>query len=181
MRQKVERGRRLWGYCDERRQAREVSCRRVRLIFSCSLWVVQLTISVHSSKSGLVNVYDDDAFGSSFIGTPTVKKTLQNLTTSISTLCFNHDSQLAAMASNAKKDQMRLVSALLPHYYRYDAQRSAKVHLPSLTAYSNWPTSSTPLGHVTSVDFSPTGEYIAIGNNRGRALLYQLSHYASLR
>ncbi|KAL5534753.1 hypothetical protein ACEPAG_1217 [Sanghuangporus baumii] len=112
------------------------------------------------SKSGLVNVYGEDALlstSSSLSSKP--RKTLQNLTTSISTLRFNHDSQVLAMASGVKKDQMRLV------------------HLPSLTAFSNWPTSSTPLGHVTAIDFSPTSEYIAIGNNRGRALLYQLSHF----
>lgn len=76
---------------------------------------------MYSSKSGLVNVYGEDAFMSSLPGAPAVKKTLQNLTTSISTLSFNHDSQLAAMVSNVKKDQMRLVSGPLPppsHYAR---------------------------------------------------------------
>lgn len=117
------------------------------------------------SKSGLVNVYGEDASipiansPSPSSSTPKPQKTLQNLTTSISTLRFNHDSQLLAMASSVKKDQMRLV------------------HLPSLTAFSNWPTSSTPLGHVTAIDFSPTSQYIAIGNNRGRALLYQIPQF----
>ena len=61
-------------------------------------------------------MYGEEAFTSSLPGAPSVKKTLQNLTTSISTLSFNHDSQLAAMASNVKKDQMRLVSAWSPSY-----------------------------------------------------------------
>jgi U3 small nucleolar RNA-associated protein 18 len=52
-----------------------------------------------------------------------------------------------------------------------------QIHMPSLTAFSNWPTSSTPLGHVTSVDFSPGSEYVAIGNTRGRVLLYHLKDY----
>lgn len=111
------------------------------------------------SKMGLVNVYGHDAMSTYNDSTPKELKMLGNLTTSISSLRFNHDSQLLAMASDDKKDQMRLV------------------HLPSLTVYSNWPTSSTPLGHVTSVDFSKGSEYIAIGNNRGRVLLYQLSHF----
>ncbi|THH10581.1 hypothetical protein EW145_g1239 [Phellinidium pouzarii] len=114
------------------------------------------------SKSGLVNVYGEDASISTWSATPKASKTLQNLTTSISTLRFNHDSQLLAIASKVKKDQMRLV------------------HLPSLTAYSNWPTSSTPLGHVTAIDFSPGSDYIAVGNNRGRTLLYHLSHFGKL-
>jgi hypothetical protein len=40
---------------------------------------------------------------------PRPLKAIGNLTTPISTLRFNHDSQLLAMASSAKKDQMRLV------------------------------------------------------------------------
>jgi len=39
-----------------------------------------------------------------------VVKSLGHLTTSISTLKFNHDAQILAMASKEKKDAMRLVS-----------------------------------------------------------------------
>ncbi|KAI6018885.1 WD40-repeat-containing domain protein [Pisolithus marmoratus] len=110
------------------------------------------------SNIGLVNVYNAKSVG----GDPKPKplKTIGNLTTNISCLRYNHDAQLLAMASNVKKDQMRLV------------------HLPSLTVYSNWPTSKTPLGHVTSMDFSVGSEYLAIGNNKGRVLLYQLRDFA---
>lgn len=55
----------------------------------------------------------------------------------------------------------------------------AQIHLPSLTSFSNWPTSSTPLGHVSAVDFSARSEYIAIGNTRGRVLLYHLKDYGA--
>lgn len=55
----------------------------------------------------------------------------------------------------------------------------AQVHLPSLTAFANWPTSSTPLGHVTAVDFASRSEYVAIGNTRGRVLLYHLKDYGA--
>jgi len=54
-----------------------------------------------------------------------------------------------------------------------------EVHLPSLTAFSNWPTSSTPLGHVTAIDFAARSEYVAIGNTRGRVLLYHLKDYGA--
>lgn len=54
-----------------------------------------------------------------------------------------------------------------------------QIHLPSLTAFGNWPTSSTPLGHVTAVDFSARSEYVAIGNTRGRVLLYHLKDYGA--
>ncbi|KAI8983300.1 WD40-repeat-containing domain protein [Trametes punicea] len=113
------------------------------------------------SRMGLVNVYGPQA-ASGATDQPKPLKSLGNLTTSITALKFNHDSQLLAMASNVKKDQMRMV------------------HLPSLTVFSNWPTSSTPLGHVTSVDFSACSEYVAVGNNRGRVLLYHLRDFGSL-
>ncbi|KAG1746973.1 WD40-repeat-containing domain protein [Suillus lakei] len=112
------------------------------------------------SNTGLVNVYNAESTIDVEGGKPKTLKTIGNLTTSISTLRFNHDSQLLAIASNDKKDQMRMV------------------HCPSLTVFGNWPTSSTPLGHVTSVDFSRESEYLAIGNTRGRVLLYQLRHFS---
>ncbi|OCH94168.1 WD40 repeat-like protein [Obba rivulosa] len=112
------------------------------------------------SRTGLVNLYGADSpTGDS--GRPKLLKTIGNLTTSITSMRFNHDSQLLAIASNTKRDQMRMI------------------HLPSLTAFANWPTSSTPLGHVTSVDFSTGSEYVAIGNNRGRVLLYHLKDFAA--
>ncbi|KAG9314765.1 WD40-repeat-containing domain protein [Chiua virens] len=111
------------------------------------------------SNTGLVNVYSEESTVSLGVSKPKALKTLGNLTTNITCLRYNHDAQLLAMASNVKKDQMRLV------------------HLPSLTVFGNWPTTSTPLGHVTAMDFSAGSEYLAIGNNRGRALLYQLRHY----
>ncbi|KAI0960982.1 hypothetical protein AcV7_000207 [Taiwanofungus camphoratus] len=113
------------------------------------------------SRTGLVNLYGAD--GASSFGTerPKPLKTIGNLTTTISSMRFNHDSQLLAIASNTKKDQMRMI------------------HLPSLTAFSNWPTSGTPLGHVSSIDFSNGSDYVAIGNNKGRVLLYHLKDFAT--
>ena len=96
---------------------------------------------------------------------------------------FNHDSQLLAIASNTKKDQMRMVRLLTSSITSpklLTGYLILQIHLPSLTAFSNWPTSGTPLGHVTSLDFSTGSEYIAIGNSRGRALLYHLRDFAQL-
>ncbi|KAM6497715.1 WD40-repeat-containing domain protein [Amanita muscaria] len=115
------------------------------------------------SNSGLVNVYGADSFShdAELTQNPKPLKSVANLVTPISTLRFNHDAQLLAIASQEKKDAMRLI------------------HLPSLTSFANWPTSSTPLGHVTAVDFSARSEYIAIGNTRGRVLLYHLRDYGA--
>jgi hypothetical protein len=62
-----------------------------------------------SSNTGLVNVYNAESTIDLEGGKPKALKTIGNLTTSISTLRFNHDSQLLAIASNDKKDQMRMV------------------------------------------------------------------------
>lgn len=108
------------------------------------------------SSSGVVNIYDRE----SFVGGATKpRKTLMNLVTSIDNIKFNCDSQILAMASRMKKDALRLV------------------HLPSYTVFSNWPTSKTPLQYVHSLDFSPGGGYLAVGNAAGKVLLYRLHYY----
>lgn len=66
------------------------------------------------SNSGLINVYGADATsadGADSFDAPRPKplKMIGNLTTSITTMRFNHDSQLLAIASKSKKDQMRMV------------------------------------------------------------------------
>ena len=70
----------------------------------------------HCSRSttGFVNVYSADSTLSLDTPKPTPLKTLGNLITNISCLRYNHDAQLLAMASNVKKDQMRLVCAFSP-------------------------------------------------------------------
>ncbi|KAJ3565861.1 hypothetical protein NP233_g7370 [Leucocoprinus birnbaumii] len=116
------------------------------------------------SSSGLVNVYNSTSYSlrpSDASKTPKPIKSIGNLTTAISGLKFNHDSQLLAVASKEKKDSMRLI------------------HVPTLTSFANWPTQSTPLGIVTALDFSPKSEYVAIGNKRGRVLLYHLRDYGA--
>jgi U3 small nucleolar RNA-associated protein 18 len=90
---------------------------------------------------------------------PTPVKALMHLTTPVDYLRFNHDSSLLLMASRRKKDALKLV------------------HTASASVFANWPTSSTPLHYVSSVDFSPNSGYMAIGNDRGRVLLYRLTHF----
>jgi U3 small nucleolar RNA-associated protein 18 len=52
-----------------------------------------------------------------------------------------------------------------------------QIHLPSMTAYANWPNSGTPLGIVTSIDFSAGSEFVAVGNGRGSVGLWSLMDY----
>jgi len=113
------------------------------------------------SDSGVVNLYDSSN-GFSSTSTPAPLKTIMSLTTPIDYLKFNHDSQILLTASRRQKDSLKLI------------------HLPTMTTYSNWPTSTTPLHYVSAVDFSPKSGYMAIGNARGRVLLYRLNHFPSI-
>lgn len=123
------------------------------------------------SQNGIVNIYDrlkgfkiNDGKGSidehtNLLYIPKPLGTITNLVTTISSLEFNFDGQLLCIASRAKKDALRLV------------------HIPSCSVYQNWPTSGTPLGKVTSVAFSPNSEMLAVGNEAGKARLFQLNDY----
>ena len=93
---------------------------------------------------------------------PTPIKEIMNLTTAVHLMTFNHDGQILSIASKDKKDAVKCV------------------HLPSLTVFSNWPTNRSPIHYPSSLDFSNASGYMAIGNDRGRVLLYRLRHYPSV-
>ncbi|AET40656.1 Utp18p Ecym_6275 [Eremothecium cymbalariae DBVPG len=105
------------------------------------------------SESGFVNIYNRYSTSYKPIAT------LSHLTTTISSLEFSPNGEMLTIASRATKDAFRIV------------------HLPSGTVFSNWPTSGTPLGRVTSVAFSPRGEMLAVGNEQGKVRLWRLNHY----
>lgn len=112
------------------------------------------------SESGIVNMYDSDVIDVSKAGTTMqAQRTIKNVVTTTTSLRFNHSSEILAIASDKKKDALKVV------------------HIPSMTVFENWPTAGTPLGRITSLDFSNSSEYLAIGNSRGKVLLYSLRHY----
>lgn len=130
------------------------------------------------AESGVVNIYQNNTSGPSLLrGLSTTTstsfplqtqppqqqrkpmKSIMNIKTCIDTMTYNHDSDLLAISSRFEKDCLKLV------------------HVPTGTVYSNWPTSNTPLGYVFSVAFSPHSNYMAIGNDQGKCLLYKLMHY----
>jgi len=115
------------------------------------------------SESGVVNLYNDKDWAqprsSMMPTTPKPLKTIMNLSTSIDRAIFNHDGQILAMSTQREQNGLKLL------------------HVPSKTVFSNWPTSKTPLGYVWSLDFSPQGRYLAIGNDKGKCLLYNMKHY----
>jgi U3 small nucleolar RNA-associated protein 18 len=107
------------------------------------------------AESGVVNLYSEQASQKK----KTPLKSIMNLHTSAECLRFNHDGQILAMSTQREQHGLKLM------------------HVPSRTIFSNWPTSKTPLNYVWSVDFSPQSRFMAIGNDKGKCLLYQLNHY----
>ncbi|GAA5986239.1 hypothetical protein JCM10908_006468 [Rhodotorula pacifica] len=113
------------------------------------------------STTGIVNIYDASSRGTYAQGAERkARKAIENLVTPVTTMRFNHDSQLVALASKSSKDQLKIV------------------HLPTCSVYQNWPTQQTPLHNVTCVDFSKGSEWLAVGNQRGKVLLYEVKQFA---
>ncbi|RMZ57213.1 hypothetical protein APUTEX25_004047 [Auxenochlorella protothecoides] len=164
---------------------RQRSC-RARFVDEGSLRGTSLALSpddsllAAGSSSGVVNVYGrEQILGDSSdpvlapsaaaadvaaafprdTARPPPRHSALNLTTTIDSLAFSPDGQVLAMASRMKRDALRLL------------------HVPSGTVFSNWPTSRSPLGYVHCLDFSPGGGSLAIGNAKGRVVLYRLHHY----
>jgi len=114
------------------------------------------------SDSGVVNIYDSASLaGIKPNARPQPSKAISSLTTPVDHLVFNHDAQMLAIASQRKKDALRVV------------------HLPSMTTFANWPTPQTPLSYVSALDFSCKSGFMAIGNDKGKVLLYRLNYFLS--
>lgn len=86
-------------------------------------------------------------------------KSIMNVRTSADYVRFNHDGQILAISTRREKQGLKLV------------------HVPTATVFSNWPTSKTPLSYVWATDFSPESKFLAVGNDKGKCLLYRLVHY----
>lgn len=108
------------------------------------------------SGSGIVNVYNREEF---LGGKRKPIKTIENLTTKVDFMKFNHDAQILAICSSMKKSSFKLV------------------HVPSYTVFSNWPSPNSTLHYPRCLDFSPGGGFMAFGNAAGKVLLYKLHHY----
>ncbi|WRT66844.1 uncharacterized protein IL334_003807 [Kwoniella shivajii] len=125
------------------------------------------TYTAIGSSTGIVNVYNSSSLTSptgSSRGlnefSPEPFKSLEQLTMSITSMAFHPSNEVLVTASEGKKDLLKMY------------------HLPSGNTFSNWPTPATPLGRITSIGFSPSGEYLSVGNQRGTVLLWSLRHYA---
>jgi U3 small nucleolar RNA-associated protein 18 len=117
-----------------------------------------------SSNTGVVNVYKQPEVGSTQYSNSLFSplKSLMSLTTCVDHIQFNSTSELMLIASRREKDALRIV------------------HVPTMSVFENWPTNRTPLHCINAVDFSPNSGMLAVGNDRGRVLLYRLNHYKAI-
>ena len=56
-----------------------------------------------------------------------------------------------------------------------DAMRVVRLG-SDLGVVPNWPTARTPLRYVTAAGFNAGGDLLAVGNDRGKVLLYRLKN-----
>jgi len=110
------------------------------------------------SSSGVVNIYSLSSLSSN--SRPTQDKILLNLTTEIEALAFHPSGECLAMASTVKEGAVKLV------------------HFPSMSVFVNFP-GNFNLSRINTLSFSPGGGYFSLGNNKGAANLYRMSHYTS--
>ncbi|XP_008269505.3 U3 small nucleolar RNA-associated protein 18 homolog [Oryctolagus cuniculus] len=110
------------------------------------------------SSCGVVNIYSQDSCLQET--NPKPIKAIMNLVTGVSSMAFNPTTEILAIASEKMKEAVRLV------------------HLPSCTVFSNFPVVKKNISHVHTLDFSPRSGYFALGNEKGKALMYRLHHYS---
>ena len=124
------------------------------------------------AESGVVNLYSEHVVAQqqrrsrshsslllSGVSAKAPLRSVMNLSTSADVLRFNHDGQILAMSSQREQHGLKLL------------------HVPTRTVFSNWPTAQTPLGYVWSTRFSPKSRFLAVGNDKGKCLLYKINHY----
>lgn len=109
------------------------------------------------SAQGVVNVYDIETVLKQ--KNPKPKKTVLNLTTSISSLEFNNTSEILAMSSSDMSNSIKLL------------------HTASGNVFNNFPQWGTKFGRINTLAFSPNSGYAAFGNRKSTVCLYRLKHF----
>lgn len=110
-----------------------------------------------ASKQGVVNVYNYSDVISKKLPKPA--KTILNLTTAISSIKFNHSSEMLGFASKEVDDALKIT------------------HIRSGTVFNNFPGNMSKMGKPQVVQFSPQSGFLAVGNHNKEVLLYRLKHF----
>jgi U3 small nucleolar RNA-associated protein 18 len=82
-----------------------------------------------------------------------------SLKTAVDGIHFNHNGELLLVSSSKVKDAVRVIN------------------IATANTIPHWPTSQTPLGYVFCSDINPESTELALGNARGRVLIYNLLSY----
>lgn len=114
------------------------------------------------SHSGVVNIYRTDNSKEQPL---TLVKSVLNLTTAITDIKFDPTGQLLAVCSKWKKNALRLI---------HTGQGG------TFTAFQNFPAGHAVgvLKYPMALGFSCDTQYIAMGNDEGKAHLWHLSHFS---
>lgn len=114
-----------------------------------------------ASKMGTVNLFNISPYSHLVEDKPF--KTLGHLTTAITELKFNPTSQMLVYCSKWKKNAIKIA------------------HIPSYTAFQNYPDNNAPgvLKYPFCLAFSHDGRFLAMGNDQGKAHLFQFGHFTS--
>ena len=111
------------------------------------------------SDVGVVNLYPNEWDRSASKALKPLGTAL-NLVTAVTSLAFNADTRLLSYASDAAKNQLRML------------------HVPSMTTYQNFPRAiQKSLGRVLSLGFSPSSGMATVGTSQGKVLAYRLAAY----
>ncbi|XP_014247538.1 U3 small nucleolar RNA-associated protein 18 homolog [Cimex lectularius] len=111
------------------------------------------------SSSGIVNLYETNSIGQN--ESPKAIKVVENLVTPVSTVRFNPTSQILGIASDKKGNAIKMI------------------HLPSATAFNNFPSLNAQLGKIQAFAFSPSSGYLSCANNNSTAFLFRLRHFGN--
>lgn len=129
------------------------------------------------NDSGIVNLYSSKTLEDAIVHgqrrdidhteldniyTPKPLKEILTLKTSVRDLCFAPSNEILASASGHMTNSIRLT------------------HLPSMTAFSNFPLADLHLGTVSSMDFSPHTGLFAVGSQSGMVTAFRLNHYETI-
>ena len=109
-------------------------------------------------SDGVVNIFPrwKELFNDSSQKELVAGEKIMSLKSVVDGVSYNCGGNLLALSSSVCKDSLRMVKQ------------------PSCTICSRWPTSKTPVNFVFCTTFSRDSRYLAVGNARGRVLLYSL-------
>lgn len=114
---------------------------------------------VCGSESGVVNIYSVSSVLKS--SEPKPLKSIMNLTTGVTGICFNPNSELLAISSWKKHNSVKIV------------------HLESFSVFNNFPIPSIEYKKISDLAFSPNSGFFSFSGSSPYVNLFRLTHYNS--